>query len=131
MLKHSCYLLDKENDGAISLVPVTFGHVFLRVEHRVAAVLQFFSLLTYTVRDLMGFDAGQRYRIFHCFGRLLAQFVALPLELRPCPFPRALRQQQHRHRARQAADQQFGQQGSEQASLESLGPLTSFSRLFL
>jgi hypothetical protein len=48
----------------------------LPVEHRLTALLQFFSLLAHVVRDLAGFDADLRHRTFHGFGRLLAQFVA-------------------------------------------------------
>jgi len=46
----------------------------------------------YAGPDLAAFGAGLRHRVFHGFGRLLAQFVALPLELSPCLFPRLRRQ---------------------------------------
>src|SRR5450759_2615799 len=51
----------------------------LPAEHRVAAFLQFLSLLAYVVGDLAGCDAGLRHLVSHGFGRLLLHLPRQPV----------------------------------------------------
>ena len=72
------------------------------VQHILTPVLQRFSLLVYVNRDLAHLDAGLCHRVFYAFGRLIAQFDAFSLDLRPRLFPRLRRHQQHCPGASQA-----------------------------
>jgi hypothetical protein len=80
----------------------------LLIDHILTALFQYFSLLVYAGPDLAGFDAGLLQRVFHSFGRLLAQFDAFLLKFGARLFSRLRRQQQHRHRGNQSTYQQSG-----------------------
>jgi len=82
-------LIERARNAVSATENLTFAAL---VEHCLTALLECFHLCADIGRDLAGFDARLRHRVFHGFGRLITQFHAFLLDLGAGLFPRLRRQ---------------------------------------